>query len=89
MTKKGSLRNLWSKLKQSQEIASHTFAMTIEFHFCKRIDEPVTNTPTIHAVMRHARVAANKDLKPSDAISLLLSVAIAEIPPTRIAIDAR
>jgi len=63
--------------------------MIFTFHFCKRIEESVKNTPAIHAVIRHARVAANKDLKPNEAISLLLSVAIAEIPPTKIAIEAK
>ena len=46
------------------------------------------NTPAIHAVIRQARVAATKALKPIAAISFFLEGARAATPPTKMAIDA-
>jgi len=46
------------------------------------------NTPAIHAVIRHARVAAIKALKPIAAISFFRDGASAATPPTKMAIEA-
>ena len=63
--------------------------LNVVIHFCKSIDEPVKNIPAMQAVIRHARVAAASARKPTEAISFFLEGAIADMPPTNIAIDAR
>jgi len=46
------------------------------------------NIPVMHAVMRHARVAATRALNPIAAISFFLEGAKAASPPTKMAIEA-
>ena len=46
------------------------------------------NIPAIHAVIRHASVAATKALNPIAAMSFFRDGARAATPPTKIAIDA-
>ena len=46
------------------------------------------NTPAIHAVIRHARVAATRARNPIAAMSLLREGTRAATPPTKIAIEA-
>jgi hypothetical protein len=49
----------------------------------------VKNVPATQAVSRHANVAANSARSATFAIACVLSGANAEIPPAKIAIEAR